>query len=1266
MTTPEAQQDARYQEVDGTQFQIRSELMENYTTVRAIDLQNATLLSCADKEGNIQLYSRGSDDLYNIFPAPHLPGGWAQRPMYSPVDVAHFAVGRELGGAIITIVCGSDSHIYWKTDEPWSSWQDLGQPFGSLTVLKLRSGYDANGELLLHALTELEYPSTENQYSVMRIYPRNTQQPWDYVSQYIEGKIWDFMPGSGLQGAVMIDGEQRDFPVAGAYVSISDQVQNDTNVRLFGDHQILMRELYQNTTNDMDTLAGVQNPRGYTELFGRDIEGNAYYFEQYEERGSNLVNLSMDYSENPVSFMEIGTGFSRTASEEDRQLLDFFGVSDEGTLYHARQQLPLPDLDGSGDAPSQELDSLPWSTLMPLGDDFMVGSQTLTVCQDGQGYSHCFAVTDTGRLVELTETSESVWQLAVITLPDLDKPAVSYSCYSSEITVLDDLGVPVPSRLLSVSASDYKNLEINGSTTQVGPNKAVQVATNSAGRITISSASIGLSTANFRIGDSVLSDSALVVNPSRYVQDVLCPDPEDEVSGQAQLQETLQNATYVDENGNTQPLLGDVDDWNSVTASIWHGMSLGQVSDGDDALSAQFVSKRGDQAGVYVSRDSGFGNRIDPSKVKKQFWHIRFTDNGPVFTELQNHEQAQQLRDALQARALLHSPEFFSWHHSKPEWGSLWHGIKHAADVLQELVVTTLTEVDTLVNEVVTRIETTVSVLIDGIETAIDYVVDSVEQAFDMVESVLASIGADFKKVFSWLGTMFDTLFSWHEIIELHNALNDMSSSFMGQQLPSTMENIRESVDDAFTQIQSQIATIEASVAANGGDSTLGDAYDENVDNDDKAAGPSDNWVQNQILNSDGGEPMDSSNIVVEDASPFQAFEQAVINDLGSATQEIIVNFNQAFAQGRSIGDLTPNEIVELVGLMIADDLLTVVNTTIDIAFDFSEFVVASTAQLSTERWHIPVLSKLYSDLTGSELSVNDLVMLAIAMPLNTTLKASGVDGEILNTHATNMRIANEILSPAQLFGRDTIDDATHQRLLDAGYLQLDDERRQNLAFTLSLTYSIVTIFLGPMTFINKAWKSSRVLNSISAAASMTSLMVSFPYWPSQPIKSYTPATCAVWALQLILTLVCNCLPAINSLRPKVGTSDEQAVLLSSRAGSTAASVGENYVFDVINFFGGAVLAIAYSGQTIVETLSDDYMVGASNFERNTDLILKLLANALSTAQRMAAPLSWPVFAPGGEPALGLICVFSGFLSGGTGLVRAIEDKNNDNDINVI
>lgn len=1206
----------------GASFLVRSELMQNYTTAQAFS-SSPNLASALDAEGDVQLFSVGtSGEVFNVFPSTRAENGWGIRPLHAPVAVEQLAVGTEPGGTVVLLVCGSDSHVYWKSDETWSAWIDLGQPFGQMTVQALRVGYDRAGEVIFQAIA-----TQSGDQIVVRIYPRQADDPWDYVSTYIQGEIYDCAPGSGAFGD-------------GAFVSSADNLRQNTNVSFYQDHQILGRTVYDESINEMVALAGVRDGGGTTQLFMMSEEGEAYFVEELAERPDNLTPFATNYLGETVSFACIRAGRLVGEGGDGESPLQFFGIATDGTLYSCRQQLPLPalppvDATEDGDPPA-----LSWSPLIALGDGLRATADSLAVCRDSQGYTRCFALTTEGVLLQFWQDASTDWKAEPITVA-YEGELVDFPTYSTEVTVLDSTGNPVPSQVLQISAADAMEVDVNGVPASIGPRRSVTCTTNTAGRVTVTTPTGTIGVPAFQVAASFLSGGVLTIAPDRYVQspEYLYP------ATAADLETTLSTATYTDENGNQQPLIDMStygDSLPDASQAIWQSMSLGVPETGDTAAAARFVSRRGDTRGVQVMAPGSFGDRIDVAKVAPQFWRVEFLEKGSgvrfhvLRDEAHYREVVAQLAAGVEPAA-----DSFSVHLPKPDWGTLWHSVRRGAAELKNIAVATISTIESETVSVVRRIETTIQTAVENaLQSLVSYVVDTVRQVFDLAQGVLQALAADFEKLYRWIGSLFD----WSSIVTAHTAIASILNTFVHTQLPATLNELEQTVDSFFQQF-----TTQGVDTGSLGSQTLGDGYSNATEQAGQAPGPSSNWMQNQMLNSGGGNPASApATSAPSNASPLETFEQQAFAELGGLYDTLVAQLNAALAQGKSATDLSPNQILELAGTMVANDLLAAAQTVSDLAFDFAEFVVATVGQVAGTPWHIPVISKLYKQKLGAEMSVLDLTALALALPTTVFAKAAGIDLATLTAVAANVELLNRHLTPAQLLGREPVDEATLARLREDGFTSTGlTAASQVLGFIYGsglLIYSPFACLL-VLDKIKNKW-----VKIVPVFLSLVVLAFSFPLWTGLPTASYDYMTIGCWAIGFLLWFTCNALPSVPDFLPPKPLSPQNQPLLPGNLPATTPVM--DLVSGLFGLVGGGFLLGGYVIQAVVEAASDDYLPDATTAEKAGDITFKLVQNCLGVLPTVLLPLNWVPLKPYGKPALAGLTVVGVAGAGVCSLVR--------------
>lgn len=1197
----------------GASLLVRSELMQGYVTARAIPSAGAQLAAVTDDRGVVQLFTLGDGgQIFNLYPSADKTTGWGVRPLRAPVAVQHLAVGTELDGTVMVLVSGSDNTIWWKTDAPFSAWQSLGQPFGTCTVQALRSGYDDTGRLVLQAI--VTFP--DRTHGVLRVYPRRAESPWDYVSQFIDGMLYDCVPGVSVGGEV------------GTFLTCSDAARNATHLTFYQEHQVEGRTYYKSSLDDILALSGTVNRSGRTEIFALTEEREAWYVDQDAPEGQNLVWLSTNYSGQRVHFGCIQACLFRPDDANLPDAAQLLGVATDGTLYACNQQVTRE----SGRS---------WSPLVALGAGLQSSRGSIVACRDSGGFTQCFAATTSGELIHFWQDAGTIWHSSVVAI-SYEGELVDLVTYSSEVTVLDESGTGLPGQTMEVSAADILQVTINGTNCVIGPDRSFTCQTNGAGRVTIVTPTTDFGVAAFRVATPVIPDGALIIAPDRYVQDALYPE-----SPQV-LADTLSTQTYIAADGSTQPLI-DMGLYGAyvpdVSEAVWNSMSLAQPLQGDTAATAKLVSRRGDTSGVSVMAKGQQGGRIDIDRVPDQFWHIEFEKGGPRFRRLQDRAAC----DAVVAKiGSIGGRRAARSTGSKPTWGSLWGAVKRGAADVRHVVVSVCSTVVTETQEIVRRIEAQIQTAVAGVlQGFANFVVGTIKEVFDLVQGVFDAIAVGMDKLLGWLGSPFD----WSSILRTHDTISGFLSGFLTTVLPGMVTEVKGVVDQFLEHVADSIPDLGA-----GGSQTIGESQSAAMSQAEKAPGPSSNWMQNQVLNAGGGVPSSVPGVTAppSDDSPIETFIQTALRDLGSTFDTLVQEFNAIVASNRSAGGVTPNDILAIFTKMVAEGLVLAVKGVVDLAFDFLTFLVDTLATVATTPWHIPVVSKLYKRLVGKEMTLLDLASLAFALPLTISARVAGIDLSGLTLLARNVRSMSMVLTPAQWFGREPVDAVTFKRLREAGF---DDEPSAltTISYAMGLLYGVGQLFFAGVGWLYAVDAlTGKWVKCIPAFLAICVLAFSCPLWRGWPDTAFDGAALVCWAIALILWGICQALPAVVGLRASPGPGEHAPL-----TGGKAATSVVDKVTAGVGTIGGVLLLVAYVIEAVLEGRSEDYMPGASPGDRALDIGTKFAQNALGTLPTVTMPCAWHVFDPWGKGIYALAAVGGAAGAASISLIRTVLNSRN-------
>ncbi|KAM3414340.1 hypothetical protein BST61_g10987 [Cercospora zeina] len=276
--------------------------------------------------------------------------------------------------------------------------------------------------------------------------------------------------------------------------------------------------------------------------------------------------------------------------------------------------------------------------------------------------------------------------------------------------------------------------------------------------------------------------------------------------------------------------------------------------------------------------------------------------------------------------------------------------------------------------------------IVDGVHHVFTTIGDSVYRAvLDCVsavahaaEWVLDKIKVAFDDLVSWLGFAFN----WQDIVRTHNVLKNVIVQYVYKGLDE-VDVIREKIIDSFNDLEIKINTW-ADITDPGETNGMFSKARSRLDPGSNT--PQAQWAINHVKNHVKQADMTITEVAVS------GIEQ-LLQDLKNLVGEEVQAFRDMFKQIeehviKPWSELTPVQAAKKL-LAIAGDLLiksgrNVIATVVDILRHVARTVVG----MLDAPIRIPILSKLYKDISGNELSVLDLVCLALAVPATVLYKA--------------------------------------------------------------------------------------------------------------------------------------------------------------------------------------------------------------------------------------------------------------------------------------
>ena len=642
--------------------------------------------------------------------------------------------------------------------------------------------------------------------------------------------------------------------------------------------------------------------------------------------------------------------------------LEAFTVGTDGTLSHIRQ------VSDSG--------ALTWGTLFPLGNP--VPNTIFTVGRSEGGYSEVYSVTEGNDLYRFWQNPISTqWYNFRIPLEE-DGDIISVPNHSTEITILDAAGVPLPGAEIQLHTSNLISLWINGRSHTMSESRYAHIKANTAGMITILRPTNTLTAPIYGVSSPDLLDGEVYIYPNGSLQDEMY---------QTTAQDVM-NAKGADGEYLLNGVNRSTANAGAMASIMRQAMSLDQAPPTAEARSLRYIGHNHSVTGLY-HRPAGHQGRafrlLDPQRVKEQHWQVRFIDGGVRFAHLERQDAAQLL--AAKRESLVTFPGI--------DWGDIWNSVYEKAsgiaDALQDFVVTTIIDP---VTGLVSKIQSVFTLVIDGVGYLVDTVIDGFEQAFDIVQGVWSQLGAAFEDLYAWLGV----LFAWDDI---RRTAEVMKHAF-NQGLLFSVEAIRSvkgPIAEGFDSLEAVIKkTSKEFVETLGvGESLAGYSEQYAASNPQRVSDVGHNPLLNGFVDFGGDTQTTALDAEAQArlAGPLEELAQEIVAltrnfQFGEGKEAFDAALEYIEAIGENPSQILQLSMAALVKVMEGIALFAVAaaeGVTLSI-IDLAAQLALAVGDLLNQEWEIPFVSDLFETLTDQRLCAINLITLTLAVPGTMAYKA--------------------------------------------------------------------------------------------------------------------------------------------------------------------------------------------------------------------------------------------------------------------------------------
>jgi hypothetical protein len=257
-------------------------------------------------------------------------------------------------------------------------------------------------------------------------------------------------------------------------------------------------------------------------------------------------------------------------------------------------------------------------------------------------------------------------------------------------------------------------------------------------------------------------------------------------------------------------------------------------------------------------------------------------------------------------------------------------------------------------------------------------VLDCVSAVAHAVEWIMEKIKVVFDDIVSWLGFVF----SWKDIVRTHNVLKNVIKQYVVKSL-NEIDVIREKVVDTFNELESKV-NAWADITDPG--ETNGAFSKGRVRLDPGSNTPQAQWALNHVKNNVQNADMSITEVafagieqLLQDLVTLATAEEQTIRDMIKQIQDQIV---------KPWDTLTPIQVAKKLLAITSDLILKTGRNIAATLLDVLKHVATTVVQMLDAPIRIPILSKLYKDISGNELSILDVVCLVLAVPSTVLYKA--------------------------------------------------------------------------------------------------------------------------------------------------------------------------------------------------------------------------------------------------------------------------------------
>lgn len=710
-----------------------------------------------------------------------------------------------------------------------------------------------------------------------------------------------------------------------------------------------------------------------------------------------------------------------------RKVTAVWGVNQQGNLVYCACK--------AGD----ELRPGAWSLPSPL----CVNVERIGAYLDQSAESHViFAHINGFNLLQLTQDPVTTeWLTRKILLPTTDpSDMIDYVSFTTHMRIVDDNNVGLPQARMQIRSTSPVSVYVNDAYYRLSPDVVVQITADVSGVITIVQETQGLSAVGYhvQIGEPA---KQIDINPLVGIVGKL-----DGINSGAD----LAKASAPTGDGTRKPVVGgDIDSTHLDAAA----QGLQQLK-----AAAAMMPKDGSTTPVRMkasphtaSLAAALSGPHPQSGAPQRVWGLAF-DGGAV----SYHEGVAAIakfnlapRPAQGVRAAALGDPMVDFDNAiAMTAGDLFAWVKHAFDEVKHFFVVVIDDIQHFVIKIGDEIR--------------KIVLDCVAAVTHAIELVFNKIKVFFEDLVKWLGFIFE----WGDILRTHRVLKNIFRQY-GRRAINEIGSAKAHVENSFDGLEARIrdwASLQPSTQTIGSTQAVSGSVD-GLDH------PQSNWAMHHAQSN-----LTSATTPKTPTPPTYGALSKVLEDLVSFFEKEGKDFVAVASDIKTqiidqIASLSVVDVLKKLAALLANTVLDTVKNGVILVLSVLADITKGLFDMLEMEISIPVLSPIYKQLVGEELSMLDLVTLIVATPATVIYKAvHNVAPYPDNDFTTQLICAPDFPAIKALFRRSAKPrglqgngaDEAHQTLHGAApvVLYLDDGQSQLASFICNIVGVFGTVLV--------------------------------------------------------------------------------------------------------------------------------------------------------------------------------------------------------------